>query len=175
MAKVFTQGAYVTSGPDDSRKILISVQLPDGITLFNNCFLTNFESSRSSDAAIMKNIDEGFMFTTFGSSAVTLTVTGIYSGDVVYSDSTDEDKGKEYNKDPEQIFDMLNISAKSRKVVTITTLYGDMKTKPIQYKGYMISFNKNPMTDDKFKAYGFKLTFVASVTHTDEAGNDDNK
>ena len=163
MAQAFTTGAYVTSGQDDSRKTLIAVQDKEGKAMFNNCFLTNFESNRTSDASIMKNLSHGFMFTTFGSSPITVTVSGIYSGEGTYADSDDSNG---YNElDPEALFDLHNISGQDRKLITITTMYSskDSKCKPIQCVGYMTAFRKNPMSDDKIQAYGFTITLIVAI------------
>ena len=178
MANVFTSGAYVSSGQDtNNKKVLIAIQEASGnAALFNNCFLTNFESNRSADAAIMKNLTHGFMFTTFGKNPVTITVSGIYSGEGTYADDKDNTNNK---LDPEGVFDLYNIGSKSRKILTITTMYGstgeNKDNKPMQYKGYMTQFRKNPLNDEKFNAYGFAITFIAAVSTSQEAPKADGK
>lgn len=170
---IFSKGAYTTSAPDNNRKILIQVSGGEGKPLFNNCFLTNFDNSRSADVMMIKDTDSGFGFTTFGQNPVQFTLAGIYMGDGTYAD---DDKSENSKYDPEAIFDLYNISSPTRLEITITTMYpkgdgynaGDNKDKkyhkPIEYKGYMLRFLKNPMNDDKMAAYGFNITCVCRQT-----------
>lgn len=141
--------------------------------MFNNCFLTNFDNSRSADVMMIKDTDSGFGFTAFGQNPVQFTLAGIYMGDGTYADNDKSDNSK---YDPEAIFDLYNISSPERLEITITTMYppGDGYTfeenktkkghKPIEYKGYMVRFLKNPMNDDKMAAYGFNITCVCRQT-----------
>ena len=167
MSGIFTKGAYVSSSPDDSRKTLVAIQDSEGSVIFDNCFITNFESTRSADASILKNMDSGFMFTTFGPSPISIVVHGIFTGDT-YTDDKGDNKNQ-YMLDPEELFDKYNISGPERMLMTLTTVFGSSDGTPTQYKGYMISFRKNPMSDDKFQAYGFSVTFVAQVVRKKKA------
>jgi hypothetical protein len=94
-------------------------------------------------------------------------------GDGTYADNDESDNSK---YDPEAIFDLYNISSPTRLEITITTMYppgdgfnaggsgGKAYHKPIEYKGYMLKFLKNPMNDDKMAAYGFNITCVCRQT-----------
>lgn len=157
---VFGSGTSVVSVYDSNRKELILIEPDDN--MFKAVYLMNFESSDRADYQVNKSILRDFMYTSFGHGLTTITVAGFQavgidtSNNNMASISTNTSRAD----DIEEYYRKHCISGPDPKVYQITTGTSAIVKKPSVYRGYMVSFSRKPMGEEKIQGYGFSIGFI---------------
>lgn len=181
MSIVFPGGACALAAADNSRSelILLSPESGSGDNIFLNVYIMNFSSIDKADYQINKNIDQSFIYSTFGHAVTALTVHGFQAPDmnVINSKNKITTSRKRY-KDIETVYREWCIASPTPEIIKIVTgnsaSDGIVKEGTV-HRGLMVAFEKKPMGEEKIQGYGFTISFICQRDDFAADSDDPNK